>query len=86
MTSISAASASNYQSPLQKLQDELQSEVNSGAIDPSDQAALSSALNDIRSSLQSSHGSDLAGGQDPAAPSSRPIRLVPNGTGLRLIR
>ena len=32
MTSISAASTNTYQSPLQKLQDELQSEVNSGAI------------------------------------------------------
>ena len=31
MTSISAASTNTYQSPLQKLQDELQSEVNSGA-------------------------------------------------------
>ena len=32
MTSISATSSSNYQSPLQKLQNELQTEVNSGAI------------------------------------------------------
>ena len=35
MTSISAASAGNYQSPLQKLQDELQAEANSGAISSS---------------------------------------------------
>ena len=62
MTSISAASASNYQSPLQKLQDELQSEVNSGAIDPSDQAALSSALNDINSSLRDGSAGDPASG------------------------
>ena len=53
MTSISALSSTSYQSPLQKLQDELQSEVNSGAISSSDQSALSSALNDIDSSLQS---------------------------------
>jgi hypothetical protein len=53
MTSISALSSTSYQSPLQKLQDELQSEVNSGAISSSDQGALSSALNDIDSALQS---------------------------------
>ena len=40
MTSISAASAQTYQSPLQKLQDELLSEVKSGAIKSSDQDAL----------------------------------------------
>ena len=47
MTSISAASAQSYQSPLQKLQDELLSEVKSGAIKSSDQDALASALTDI---------------------------------------
>ena len=62
MTSISAASASTYQSPLQKLQAELQSEVNSGAISSSDQTALSSALTDIDTSLQSSRASDQASG------------------------
>jgi hypothetical protein len=60
MTSISAASGSNYQSPLQKLQDELQSEVNSGAISSSDQSALSSALTDINASLQSGSTGDTA--------------------------
>ncbi len=49
MTSISGASGSNYQSPLQLLQAELQSEVNSGAVSSTDQSALSSALNDINS-------------------------------------
>ena len=43
MTSISADSARSYQSPLQKLQDELQSEVNSGAISSSDKDALATA-------------------------------------------
>ena len=62
MTSISAASSSAYLSPLQKLQDELQAEVNSGAISSSDQSALSSALNDINSSLQSGGASNQAGG------------------------
>jgi len=44
MTSISAASASTYQSPLQRLQDELQSEVTSGAISSADQDAVLGAL------------------------------------------
>ena len=57
MTSISAASAQTYQSPLQKLQDELLSEVNSGAIKSSDQDALASALTDIDSALQAGRAS-----------------------------
>ena len=43
MTSISAASAGNYQSPLQKLQQELQSEVSAGTVSSSDQSALTTA-------------------------------------------
>ena len=66
MTSISAISSSNYQSPLQKLQDELQAEIDSGTIGSSDQDALSSALTDIDSSLQSSRASDSAGGTRPS--------------------
>ena len=66
MTSISAASTSAYLSPLQKLQDELQSKLNSGAIGSSDQDALSSALTDIASSLQTSRASDQAGGTKPS--------------------
>ena len=66
MTSISAASTNTYQSPLQKLQDELQSEVNSGAISSSDQDALSAALTDIDSAMQASRASDQAGGTRPA--------------------
>src|SRR6478672_6223477 len=65
MTSISAASASTYQSPLQRLQDELQSEVTSGAISSADQDALPSALTDIDSSLQASRASDQASGTRP---------------------
>ena len=53
MPSISATSGSNYLSPLQQLQDQLQTDVNSGTVSSSDQGALSSALNDINSSLQS---------------------------------
>src|SRR5882672_12874874 len=66
MTSISAASAQYYQSPLQKLQDELQSEVSSGVISSSDKDALASALTDIDSSLQSSRSSDQASGTRPS--------------------
>ena len=65
MTSISATSSSVYQSPLQKLQDELQTEIY-GAIGSSDQDALSSALTDIDTSLQSSRASDQASGTRPA--------------------
>ena len=67
MTSISAASSSAYLSPLQKLQDELQAELKSGAISSGDQGALSSALTDINSSLQTSPASDQAGGSKPSA-------------------
>src|SRR5512138_3651580 len=66
MTSISAASAQTYQSPLQKLQDELLSEVKSGAVKSSDQDALASALTDIDSSLQASRASDQASGTRPS--------------------
>src|SRR5436189_3602337 len=66
MTSISAASAQTYQSPLQKLQDELLSEVKSGAIKSSDQDALASALTDIDSALQTSRTSDQASGTRPS--------------------
>ena len=66
MTSISAASVNTYQSPLQKLQNELLSEVNSGAISSSDKDALASALTDIDSSLQSSRASDQASGTRPS--------------------
>jgi hypothetical protein len=67
MTSISATSGSNYQSPLQQLEAELQAEVNSGAVSSSDQNALSSALTDINASLQSGSAGDSS-----AAPNSPP--------------
>ena len=68
MTSISAASGGSYQSPLQLLQAELQSEVNSGSISSSDRSALSSALNDINSSLQGGGANGSTGSN--AQPSS----------------
>jgi len=66
MTSISAASVQSYQSPLQKLQDELLSEVKSGAVKSSDQDALSAALTDIDSAMQASRASDQASGTRPS--------------------
>jgi hypothetical protein len=64
MTSISALS-SQHSSPLQRLQNELQAEVSSGAINSTDQSALSSALGDIDSTLQSSKASDQTGANRP---------------------
>jgi hypothetical protein len=66
MTSISAASSSSYLSPLQQLQKELQSEVSAGKISSSDQDALSSALTDIDTALQSSRASDASSGTRPS--------------------
>jgi hypothetical protein len=63
MTSISAASVQSCQSPLQKLQDALLSEVKSGAIKSSDQDALASALTDIDSAMQAGRASDQASGK-----------------------
>ncbi len=60
MTSISAISTHHHHhaSPSQRLQDELQSEVSSGTISATDQSALSAAINDISSSLQSNGSGD----------------------------
>jgi hypothetical protein len=66
MTSISATSNSSYLSPLQKLQDQLQAEVNADAISSSDQSVLSSALTDINSSLQNGSAGDSASGTNPS--------------------
>src|SRR6202035_2340271 len=66
MTSIAATSSSAYLTPLQKLQNELQTEVSSGAVNSSDQTALSSALTDINSSLQSGGSSGQSGGTQSA--------------------
>ena len=66
MTSISATSASNHQSPLQRLQQELQSEVSDGTISSSDQSALTTALQDIDTTLQQSRSSDQSSGTRPS--------------------
>jgi hypothetical protein len=66
MTSISSASAGTHQSPLQRLQQELQSEVSAGTISSSDEPALSTALNDIDSAIQQSRSSDDSSGTKPS--------------------
>jgi len=67
MTSIAPASSQPaYQSPLDRLQNELQSEVSAGTISSNDQDALSSALDDIDQALQSQRQSDQASGVRPA--------------------
>jgi len=67
MTSIAPASSQPaYQSPLDRLQNELQSEVSAGTISSNDQDALSSALDDIDQALQSQRQSDQASGTRPS--------------------
>jgi hypothetical protein len=80
MTSISSTSY-QHQSPLTMLQNELTSEVSNGTISSSDQSALSSALNDINSALQSDASSS------PPSPSDMKSKIdglisqeVQNGT------
>jgi len=58
MSSIAATSLSQSFSPLSRLQNELQSEVSSGAISTDDQSALNSALSDIDSALQAQAPTD----------------------------
>jgi hypothetical protein len=61
MTSISAAASSTYLTPLQKLQQELQTEVASGKVSSGDQNALASALTDIDAALQGGQTSGTTG-------------------------
>jgi hypothetical protein len=63
MSSISTLSGTSYQSPLQRLQDELRSEVGAGTINSSDKSALSSALTDIDSQLRSGSAQSSTGTQ-----------------------
>ena len=62
MSPISAAFAGSYQSPLQRLQQQLQSDVSDGTIAVSDQSALSTALEDIDTALQAGRSSDQSSG------------------------
>ena len=58
MSISSVSSSTSYQSPLQKLEAELQTEVSNGTISSSDQSALSSALKDIDSAIKAGQSSD----------------------------
>ncbi|PZA09643.1 hypothetical protein DNX69_23040 [Rhodopseudomonas palustris] len=72
MTSIpSAAAGGSYLSPLQLLQKELASEVSSGAVSSTDSDALSSALQDIDSALQSSR----SGGSSETRPTDLKFKI-----------
>ena len=65
MSSITSATAASMgQSPLARLQAELASEVSSGAISSNDQSALSSALSDIDTAMQS--GASESSGTRPS--------------------
>jgi hypothetical protein len=68
MSSISALGSSQYSSPLQQLEAELQSEVSDGTISSSDQSALSSALTNIDSSLTAGQSSQAVGPAGDAGP------------------
>ena len=68
MSSISALGSSQYSSPLQQLEAELQSEVSDGTISSSDQSALSSALTNIDSSLTAGQSSQAVGSAGDAGP------------------
>ena len=62
ISSLSSSTCTTYQTPLQKLEAELQTEVSNGTISSSDQSALSSALTDIDSAIKASQSSDSSGG------------------------
>ena len=70
MTSISSAGLAPgaFTSPRDLLQNELQSEVSSGAISANDQSALSSALDDIHSALKGERESERASSAAPPTP------------------
>ena len=71
MTSIAASGAAGYLLPLDRLQNELQSEVSSGAVFSTDQSALSTALGDIDQSLKADRNN---GGQPSGPPSPDQIK------------
>jgi hypothetical protein len=75
MTAISATSSS-FLSPLQQLQKELQAELAAGKISSTDQDALSSALTDIDSALQSSRSSGSSAKASPEDVKSKIDELI----------
>ncbi len=75
MTSISSATSQQF-SPLARLQSELTSEVSAGTISSGDQSALSSALNDIDSAMQSGAASTDGARPSPAEMKSKIDSLI----------
>ena len=77
MTSISSAgfSPQQFTSPRDLLQNELKSEVASGAVKSGDLDALSSALDSIDSSLRSAAGGDRAAGSKPPSPDEMKAKI-----------
>ena len=71
MSSIASVGSGTFQSPLSRLKAELTSEVSTGAVQSTDETALSGALDDIDSSLKpdSSSGSSSASQSSPPDPS-----------------
>jgi hypothetical protein len=77
MSSISAVSNQyQYTSPLDRLQNELTTEVQSGTINADDQNALTNALNNIDSSIQSNTGSTDSGPPAPGQIKSKIDNLI----------
>lgn len=66
MTSIASTGWQQVQSPLSLLQNQLQSDVSAGTISSGDEQALSNALNDINSALQSQAGGASQGSGPPS--------------------
>ena len=67
MTSIGSTSSQAFSSPLDRLKNELSSEVQAGTVKSADQDALSSALDSIDSSLQADRASQSQGSRpDPS--------------------
>src|SRR5260363_43678 len=73
MTSISASSMSGY-SPLDLLKQELAKEVSAGKVSATDQTALSSALDDIDSALQSGSSSSSSTTSSSTPPSPKEMQ------------
>ena len=80
MTSISSIGGYQPQSPLDALENELSSEVSSGAISSSDQGALSTALTDINNTLQSDASSSSSPGDIKTKINDLIQQEVQNGT------
>src|SRR5215469_2043027 len=76
MSSITSLSYHpQFQSPLDRLQNELASEVSAGTISSSDAGALSSALNAIDSSLQSDASSSQSSGASRPSPADMKTKI-----------